>query len=333
MVEAWCAGWTVITNIPVKWEKVKAYARDEFAYELDDRQYLPLAEEKIHEFHKHVVKHCLLVIDEVHLWFNARDYAQANRKLLNFLTLSRHFRVEIILISQAAANIDKQMRRLNQYFWRFRDMQKVKIPGLGITWPFNQILAVRLDYDEKTVYDKKFIWKSSRIWDLYDSFNEYKEAQFEGVTLEDEQRGKAVKLKLATRKEKMKKIAIIAGCMIGLVFYLFYSVVNGLSKSRAANALTGRTAQTVDKIILPTPVSAPTAPTSPAEFVDAEGVRVRVSQAIGLVNTGGSIELCTSEYGWLREGLFCKLGLVQSVQRSEVNVKGYDGNLYRLVFP
>lgn len=75
----------------------------------------------------------LVVIDEVHLTFNARDYAKTDKlywETLTFLTQSRKVHTDVIFISQSVLNMDKQFMRLVQYIWRFRDLSRWKIPLL-----------------------------------------------------------------------------------------------------------------------------------------------------------------------------------------------------------
>lgn len=192
MVDAWVSGATVCTNVSVLWDNVKKYVLEVFGLILDDRQFIFLDDDKIGMFHRFTPRNCLVVLDEAHLWFNARDWSQSNRELLAFLTQSRKYGTDIIFISQAASNLDKQFMRLIQYVWRFRDMSKWRIPGLGMNWPFQQIMAVRLDYDGKTVLDKKLHWKSKQIFKLYDTNAVYKEA-FQRLELDV--RGKPVKVR------------------------------------------------------------------------------------------------------------------------------------------
>jgi len=213
MLDAWCAGATVFSNVAIKWEEVKKYVRQHWRMELDDRQFQFLDDEKIHNFHRFTPSNSLVVIDEAHLWFNARDWSQTantQRELLNFLTQSRKYKTDIIFITQAAANLDKQFMRLIQFVWRFRDMEKFRIPGLGIKWPFKQIMQIQLDYDGKTVLQRKFWTKSKRIFALYDT-NAIYQTTFPRL---DYVRGTPVKIK---RKVSKMYIVVMVLCLLGAV--------------------------------------------------------------------------------------------------------------------
>ncbi|MDO9541176.1 MAG: hypothetical protein Q7J98_02485 [Kiritimatiellia bacterium] len=87
-----------------------------------------------------------------------------------FLSQSRKCFTDIIFISQSALNLDKQIMRLVQYIWRFRDLKKLKISALGIGWPLNQFLMVQYDYDGKTILDKRFEFKDVGIYALYNTY-------------------------------------------------------------------------------------------------------------------------------------------------------------------
>jgi hypothetical protein len=179
-------GGVVATNIELNRSAIVDYCARRYRVQLDlDKQLFILTEDQLFNFHSHIPlgssADCrpLIVIDEAHLWFNSRDWAQASRDVLKFLTQSRKLHVDIIFISQSALNLDKQFIRMVQYIWRFRDLDRFKIPGLGITYPFlikcltlglinsSQILVSQFDFDGRTLLDKSFVPKDLDIFELY----------------------------------------------------------------------------------------------------------------------------------------------------------------------
>src|SRR4029077_20881529 len=88
---------------------------------------------------------------------------------LTFLTQSRKVHTDVIFVSQSVLNMDKQFMRLVQYIWRFRDLSRWKIPGLGIPYPFKQILAVQFDYDGRTMLQRSFVQKDRKIFALFET--------------------------------------------------------------------------------------------------------------------------------------------------------------------
>jgi len=179
MMEYMAAGGHVSSNIHLKWDKVCEYVLNKYSWKLVPEQYLFLDDDQICLFHRYTPcgsfeQPSLVVIDEAHIWLNSRDWSQQSRELLTFLTQSRHCFTDIIFISQAALNCDKQIMRLVQYIWRFRDMKKYRIAGIGVGWPLNQFLRVQFDQDGTTVLDSVFEWKEKAVYELYDSFVLYR---------------------------------------------------------------------------------------------------------------------------------------------------------------
>jgi hypothetical protein len=179
-------GGVVATNIELNRQALVDYCARKYRVQLDlEKQLYVLTEEQLFNFHSHIPMGAhadarpLIVIDEAHLWFNSRDWAQASRDVLKFLTQSRKLHVDIILISQSALNLDKQFIRMVQYVWRFRDMDRFKIPGLGISYPTlirfatfglwnpSQILVSQFDFDGRTLLEKQFVGKDRHIFALY----------------------------------------------------------------------------------------------------------------------------------------------------------------------
>ena len=147
MYNIFCDGGTIITNIKLFWDEPKPPTDDNPKggtwtfkkraaeidnVELEDDQYVfiePGDMSKFHRFMKRGSRGAPVFgfFDEIHPFFNARDWSQTNkesRPLLELLTQARKFHMHIVLITQNRHNLDKQFIRMVQYFWRFRDMQK-----------------------------------------------------------------------------------------------------------------------------------------------------------------------------------------------------------------
>ena len=54
----------------------------------------------------------LFVLDEVHLYFNARSWQKTGERAISYLSQHRHFSDDVILVTQHADNVDLQFRRL-----------------------------------------------------------------------------------------------------------------------------------------------------------------------------------------------------------------------------
>lgn len=213
-------GGLVATNVELRWERIVAYIADRFGVVVEADQVIKLSDEQIGLFHRFTPSGTpqlpvLIVIDEAHLNFNSRDYAKTDklyRETLTFLTQSRKVHTDVIFISQSVLNMDKQFMRLVQFIWRFRDLSKWKIPGLGLNWPINQILCVQFDYDGRTVLQRHFINKDKRIFELYETNSLLREfPRLDGIKTRRELK------KVERAKSKMAKWLIPAGLIGGAV--------------------------------------------------------------------------------------------------------------------
>lgn len=174
-------GGIVATNVQLNRQAIQELIQNRYGVIPDlDKQLFMLTEEEICDFYKHIPlgsgdgENPLIVMDEFHLWFNSRDYGQthkAHRPTLTFITQARKLHVDLLLISQSALNVDKQFIRQLHGIWRFRDMSKFIIPGLGIRLPFvgSYILGARFDQDGKTLVDRHWIKKDPAVFKCYET--------------------------------------------------------------------------------------------------------------------------------------------------------------------
>lgn len=85
----------------------------------------------------------LLIIDEAHHYFNARNY-QKNGSFVEFFSNARKLGWRTIIVTHSSENIDKQIRSYVDFETRFRNLKKVKIPFLPLPMsPIPAFLAVR----------------------------------------------------------------------------------------------------------------------------------------------------------------------------------------------
>jgi hypothetical protein len=180
-------GGAVFTNIELRMEGVRKYLQEAHSLELDESAIRMLDESESWDFHKYLKSgsgmNTLCVIDEAHLWFNARDHAvtaATKRELITFLSQSRKLKVDVIFIVQAAENLDAQFRRLTQEFWRMKDLQRFRVPLLGISYPWPHTLAFRIDAGSNQVMEKKLLARSPLIWDAYNTNALLRPVEFAG---------------------------------------------------------------------------------------------------------------------------------------------------------
>lgn len=180
-------GGTVFTNVELRLEGVAAWMRQVHGLELDPEAVRFLDESESWDFHKYLKAgreiNTLCVIDEAHLWFNARDHAvtaATKRELITFLSQSRKLKVDVIFIVQAAENLDAQFRRLAQEIWRMKDLQRFRIPLVNIAYPWPHTLAFRLDNGNFQVMEKKLLRRDQMIYDSYNTNALLRPVEFAG---------------------------------------------------------------------------------------------------------------------------------------------------------
>ena len=85
----------------------------------------------------------LLLLDEAQLVFNARKW-EKNFDWIQFFTQHRKLGWNVILIAHTIEMIDSQIRPLAEYESRFRNLQKIKYPVIGLPMsPFPLFLVIR----------------------------------------------------------------------------------------------------------------------------------------------------------------------------------------------
>lgn len=81
----------------------------------------------------------LVVIDEAHLFYNSRDWAETaknHKRLLEFLTQSRKAGVDVLWITQEGSNVDKQFRTLAEWELAIVNIKHLPLGWLGML-PFS----------------------------------------------------------------------------------------------------------------------------------------------------------------------------------------------------
>ncbi|MBT1071626.1 zonular occludens toxin domain-containing protein [Pelotalea chapellei] len=85
----------------------------------------------------------LLIIDECQLVFNSRKWGK-NMDWIEFFTQHRKLGWNVILIAHSIEMVDSQIRPLAEYASTFRNMQKLKLPVVGLPMsPFPLFLVIK----------------------------------------------------------------------------------------------------------------------------------------------------------------------------------------------
>lgn len=176
-------GGHVYTNIEFSPDGLLQLVRKSFGMIVTLEQVHVLTEEQIPNFQRHISAGemnlpVLVVIDEAQLWFNSRDWNKQSKEMLTFLTQSRKVSVDVIFITQAVSNIDKQFRVLCQYVWAFKDIQK------WFPWfPIPSILKLQFDQDMQFLLKWYFVRKTKLVFDSYNTRALLRPIDFGGETV------------------------------------------------------------------------------------------------------------------------------------------------------
>jgi hypothetical protein len=210
--------------------------------------------------------------------------------------------------------MDKQFMRLVQFIWRFRDLAKWKIPGLGLQYPFKQILAVQFDYDGKTIMQRSFVRKDKRIFGLYNTNSLIRAfPRLDNVK---------TNLKLAKVERKRMKFLLPLGIVFGLVCaFLLYKKIGDIGKPKQA---------IIASAVIPTPTPPPsdrsvnTTKQQDAEKKKNEGAYDIYEEEFRAWN-GSNRTLRTTEGGWYEVGEMSAKGYVTAISDRRVRIAQPDG--------
>jgi len=139
LVEHWRRGGTafVTDKMEILWEPVVELVRKRYGLELEQSQLQYVDSAHVSRLHEVTApgtedNPVLIVLDEAQDELNARDWNDKNKRdLFSWCCQSRHDDNDLIFISQASANVDKQVRRLATYNWRIINTEKMQVMGLG----------------------------------------------------------------------------------------------------------------------------------------------------------------------------------------------------------
>lgn len=190
------AGRTVATNLNIFIEHlVPAYVTTRFYRVADhptsqDLEMLPLGNPYLYRDETGEVlmrdgftekKNGLLVLDELSTFLNSRDWQGTDRhKVLAWLVQSRKFGWDLLLITQHANQIDKQVREaLIEVQGTVRRMDRIQVPLLSTLWkyftneplhfPRIHFLALRYGFDANAPIADRWFWRGTDDYKAYDT--------------------------------------------------------------------------------------------------------------------------------------------------------------------
>lgn len=124
-------------------------------------------------------KGCLYIIDELHWFFNARQWAKTGKDVLDYLTLHRKLRDDVIWMSQRPKQVDSQFRELTEDWIYLKNYARKSAKFLGIPFAMGRKLVARCYGEQKQMgpagatqieqWSKKFVVKPEIYGKWYDT--------------------------------------------------------------------------------------------------------------------------------------------------------------------
>lgn len=177
MFDALCRGATVVTNIAVNWDEMASLARRTKRRVLNPAQLVKLDPQTDRNWQESIPfgrpgSFVEVFLDEIHLFFNARDWAKTNAEskgLLSFLTQSRKAGVNVTFIAQEITTVEKQFRCLAEWELYVFSSDHIPLGFLG-KFPFKFFIVSQLDAKTGVLLNKSCRGYNKRFFRLYGSF-------------------------------------------------------------------------------------------------------------------------------------------------------------------
>jgi len=176
IVEHVARGGTVYTNVFIEPAALSKLIRKRYRRIVEPDQVRPLDLAECASWHDAIEwgtpeLPVLVVLDEIHLFFNARDWRktqEVHEAMLSFLSQSRKAAVDIIFICQSASTLEKQFREQCEAEFYCRSLREMHLPVLGKI-PLNRILFVQRDYASGTVLRRQLLPYDRALFPVYDT--------------------------------------------------------------------------------------------------------------------------------------------------------------------
>lgn len=218
MLDALAMGEVVVSNLQLDWPAVEQFlgkrkvSRENYRYvsskAIDERPGVLL---------DHLTEGSCLVIDEVHLFLNARmfrDNAAKGKDFMEFLTQARKMSVDCYLVSQDERNVDAQLVRMATHIVRL--INWLHLPVLGTIAPLPLTIARICAPDGVTAIGREWIWRTGGLGKCYQTRQKFSDVEL---------KGKPAKQVIGARARKKDAgygpVLVIAGVLgLALDFYL-----------------------------------------------------------------------------------------------------------------
>jgi len=224
MVEHLAKGGTIATNVDLVWQELVDLVKRRYRRILRPEQLMRVDLAECARWHAVIPWGVpefpvLVVLDEIHLFFNARDWKKTeelHRDMLSFLSQSRKANIDVLFIAQVAATLEKQFRDQSEWEFYCRNLRDVHVPLLG-RMPLNRLLLVQRDNNSQTVARRQIMNFDRALFPVYDT-RSFLDGQMRELA-KSAKRVPPFKLQRVPRVTTSKVVAMVVVAVVLLVRY------------------------------------------------------------------------------------------------------------------
>lgn len=172
MVAMMAAKRYIVTNIDLKEEGIMRVLRDKWGIKYKSLPYKFLTDDDMLNVYDHVPygggkeSVSYVVLDEAQNFYNARDWSKLPKQLTRWLSQSRKFGADLVIITQHANNVDTQFRRQGEYFYKLRNLSKMQFPLIG---SIPRLMVIKGDQKAGLTHGYKLEKFDDWVFDCYES--------------------------------------------------------------------------------------------------------------------------------------------------------------------
>jgi zona occludens toxin len=131
-----------------------------------NNQLIYLKKDEIYNFWTFVEKQSLVIIDEAHKFYNARNWQnKGNNEFADWCSTARHDGIDLILITQDVGKVDSQVRSLAEWIYRYK-----KINFMGSLVNRSYLCFAFPDQDSKQYMSKQAHRYDPKVFKCYKSY-------------------------------------------------------------------------------------------------------------------------------------------------------------------
>jgi len=180
MIEELSHGRVVYSNVKLIWPEV-AKILGGMGLTVPATNYRHLSEAQMVNWHREINTDCAVFLDEVQLYYNARDYKSTHdrqREMLEFIPQARKNGCLIAFITQHESNVDTQFLRQTARYYRCKNL--LRHPWIRTFFPFAIGIVNITGPDGKTCDDRDWV-KFGKYYKCYNTRQTYRAFEMSGA--------------------------------------------------------------------------------------------------------------------------------------------------------